>query len=174
MTQKLNLMIFFCFILISGGISTGRATDAFTVSDGFKEKAKKALPLRDESYTFMELQKIFNPILLEETEKLFNQYLSIMFEREFPRPVHPNQTIVSGWQCLYGKMAFALTIDDYEQKKELQVNSLYQLLAFHKKNIRRYNPELAEQIPDHPCDGCAKNAKKELGFLLEEDFDPYE
>jgi len=129
--------------------------------DDFEKEARSHIPLKDKPYTYEELSPIFKPGLQGEVEKEFQNYLSIMFRKDFPMPVHPNETIVRGWR-LYRKCAYSQTIKDEEEKKNFQLMSLHQLLGFHKNAIAKFAPALAEKIPEFGCPSCVQSAGRTL------------
>ncbi len=137
---------------------------AMKIPDQYKNEAESKLPLRLEPYTKIEIINIFTPVLHKDIQKDFEAYFSIMFDPNFPPPIHGNHVIVGGYRCLYGKCSYALSLGDEEEVKELQRKSLYQLLGFHKNKIAGFFPELAEKIPGFMCTNCAEQAKKDMGL----------
>lgn len=149
-------------LLVMGYILLGNNSLFSMQTDDFKEEASSHIPLKKKPYTYEELVSIFTPVLHGEVEKEFQVYLSIIFREDFPIPVHPNETIVRGWQCLYGKCVSSQTIQDEEEKKSFQLTSLHQLLGFHKNAIAKLDPALAEKIPEFGCPSCVQSARKAL------------
>lgn len=156
-TLKKSLIYFvfvvFCFI----------TQQAISDPDDWKEEASKAIPLRAEKYTHPELQAIFKDHFHPEVMKEFDAYFAIMFQSDFPKPKHPNKTIIGGYQCLYTKVRDTQGLSEQE-KKERQLEALHQLLAFHKKSITAKNPTLGEKIKVPPCPMCIKRSKEEFGI----------
>ncbi len=130
--------------------------------DDFKEEAVKALPRRPT--TFKEFFKPFKPVLHPQVKVKFKEFGRIMFQDNFPKPSHSDMVILNGFRCLYRKVADAHKNSIPEEQAQLQLNGLYQLLAFHKGAIAQIDPILAAEIADFPCENCKKSTKGELGI----------
>lgn len=133
--------------------------------DDFKEEAAKALPHRPS--TFKEFIEPFQPILHPRAKIKYKKFGKIMFQDNFPEPKHPDAVILKGFRCLFSKVADAHKNANVEEEAQLQLNALYQLLAFHKGPIAEINPILADEITVFPCENCKKSAKGELGIEIE-------
>jgi hypothetical protein len=131
--------------------------------DDYKEEAKKAIPRRPSTYE--ELYKPFEPILCPQVDVQFKKIFMIMFDEKFPPPRHSDATILNGFWCLYSRMADAhKNSESLEEKVQLQLDALNQTAAFHIVSIATFNKELADQIPNFPCENCRVSAKAELGI----------
>jgi hypothetical protein len=130
--------------------------------DDFMEVSKKAIPARP--FTYIAVSEIYSPLLLLNSKKIFEAYFKIMFNPLFPPPVHNDTVILGGYQCLYRKLSFALTLENKEQQEEYQLEAIYSLLAFHKKSIGKFDQELADKIPGFACEDCKRTAKLDLGI----------
>jgi hypothetical protein len=141
-----------------------RTTSASDVPEEFKEFAKKDVPLKADPYTLDELQKKFKSVMMPAIQADFTTYLTIMFSDKFPKPPHPNNVIVGGWQCMYGKMLYAMGFADPEKVISYQREALFVTLALHKKVFEGIDAALAAKIKSFPCDSCRRTAKLEMGI----------
>jgi hypothetical protein len=125
---------------------------------------ERALPLKEEPYSYEELTSIFGRRLYEPINIKFRDYFSIMCRKDFPKPFHENEFIVEGYRCLYAKMADAHRNLNIEEEVKLQLVALYATLAFHKNQIAVFNKELADELPELACPSCKKREMRRLGI----------
>lgn len=131
--------------------------------EAFIEESKRVIQQRPASYE--SLYNIFEPLLHPEVKTLFESYFTIMFNPDFPPPVHNDHVIINGYQCLYRKMIYAHTLKIEDEQKEYQEQALYKLLAFHKTSISKFNLDLGSKIPAFGCAACKQSAQEGLGIL---------
>ncbi|HLD95744.1 MAG TPA: hypothetical protein VI959_03800, partial [Alphaproteobacteria bacterium] len=131
------------------------------------KKAQHAPFSSDQTVEYKDLEDLLFPFLLEEVLYDYAYDLKLMFNlhkfqekdptKRFGSPLHPNETIVSGWNCLYKKV-----LENKNNKKE-QKQVLFDLLALHKTEIRFIDEELFKEIQQHaPCQNCINRIKKEF------------
>ncbi|MBS0272712.1 MAG: hypothetical protein JSR85_08755 [Proteobacteria bacterium] len=129
--------------------------------------------LRTRPLVYEALASIFEKILRPKTSVLFETYFKIMFHSDFPPPVHPDEKILNGFQCLYRKMAHARTVPDEKEQERLQQEALFQLMAFHKHSISTFDQTLADKVPGFGCPSCQESARTEIGLTAESDHPEY-
>lgn len=129
-----------------------------------KQNAQHLIPHRGSAYTFEEIIPIFEPHLDESVKQDYQQFFKALFNKlpeqvsgklpHFPAPLHPNRTIITGWQCLLDKVMNAT------RDPETQKNALLDLAALHVKPLEKILPELAASAKDHaPCSKCKDSIK---------------
>lgn len=126
-------------------------------------EARRVLPSKATLYTFEELKPIFHPILHPEAQRKFDAYFKIVFRPDFPPPPlkHTAEDIFGGYRCLFNKVYMAHTLATGDEKRDLQIRAIYELMGFHKVPIANFDARLAEEIPELSiCPKCVKEAKK--------------
>lgn len=107
--------------------------------------SERAEPFNNPShvYTHEEVSEVFTPILTDSVQSKFEEWLTVLFDPDFPKPIHPNSSIVQCWNCLYNQMLNA------QQSGEEQLSNLYMLLTHHKNAIKKFAPELYKGVESH-------------------------